>query len=37
MSLCSCNVVENEAHFVLECPYITPLEISFNHSLRKQY
>ena len=29
------SVVENKAHFVLECPYITPLEISFHHFLKK--
>ena len=31
---CSYNVAENKARFVLECPYITLLEISFNHYLR---
>lgn len=33
----SYNVVESDAHFVLECSYITLLKISFNHYLRMQY
>ena len=33
---CSYTAVENEAHFVLECPLyiVTPLELSFHHYLR---
>ena len=28
---CSHNVVETQVHFVLECPYVTPLGISSSH------
>ena len=34
---CSYNAIENEVHFVLEFPYIIPLEISFHHYLRTQF
>ena len=30
---CSYNTIGNESHFVLECPNITPFEISFHQYL----